>query len=368
MSHLSSLAIQGIQVAESILAHLQIIPHLHFELEGGYIPQKNDPPLNYQAINNRLKQLHIPGELKPEYWNHQWEYVSLFSGQTPLEEAHYLAEVFQLLPKLIKQYGASEVLIKPILWFGDQGRLQEGCKNIFTQSKAAVHIPNAIQLNLSLESQDNNLMAEGDLALKIQRNLLETSYGCCLLFLPDEESYQRLALKKNFNLSKELTSPHALSGGRQGSIALYRELGKHGQAIGPVTLFLDASQRVISSENRWQQFARIEHRLGASSLQYNPYINILFALMNIIDVLEHPTQQSVSEDFIEKDLPKTLFNSDTGMGSWQLFKKDNWFNQQLNEMVLLAKSQSSCFNEVNNRLGDDLKAAVLQHYQQEIVF
>ena len=62
-------------------------PVVHFELEGVFEATNNRQGLDYPGVNRALARLNIDGELKTEFWDNQWEYVSLFKGQTPLKEA-----------------------------------------------------------------------------------------------------------------------------------------------------------------------------------------------------------------------------------------------------------------------------------------
>ena len=59
---------------------------VHFELEGVFELRDNHKILDYAGVNQKLIKLDIDGELKSEYWKNQWEFVSLFNGQSPLKK------------------------------------------------------------------------------------------------------------------------------------------------------------------------------------------------------------------------------------------------------------------------------------------
>ncbi|MDX2369026.1 MAG: hypothetical protein QNK36_11590, partial [Colwellia sp.] len=224
---LQHLTIDAITLVQNYLDRLGYRAQIHFELEGCYRFKNNaDQKLDFSQINQCLRELNIEGEIVCEYWRNQWEYVSLFNGQTPLKEAHNLQQVITKLPQLFQQlYGKNsviETLIQPVVWSGDQGKLITGSSQIFTNDTRAVHIPNAVQLNVSvLDSQGNNLIAKEGFGEYLQNCFLQTSLECCLLYLPEEAAFERLALKTQYGLAQELCSPVDISGGHQGSIALY---------------------------------------------------------------------------------------------------------------------------------------------------
>ena len=116
-------------IIQFLQAHIKLLgfrPVIHFELEGCYASNNKDnvATLNFEAVNSLLFSHHIDGELVPEYWTNQWEYVSNFNGQSPLKEAenpdprttddHFLIEIITdkpvaALKKLLKDSGAVEI-------------------------------------------------------------------------------------------------------------------------------------------------------------------------------------------------------------------------------------------------------------------
>lgn len=372
----SRLAQQAIVLFQTYIKVLGFSPSIHFELEGCYqfatasrVSKRDPRRLNFARINQQLDALGIDGELVPEYWQNQWEYISKFNGQTPLKEAHNLTAAIKRLPYLLAQQGVSKTLIKPVVWSGDQGKLATGCDNVFSDDRRAVHIPNAIQINVSaLNSQGENIVAKPYFGEYLQQCFLQTSLSCCLLYLPEQEAFERFALTSTYGLSDELCSPHDISGGHQGSIALYRQLGKHNQPMGLAPLLYDQHHNVLLNQQDWQKTARIEHRLGASSIHYNAYTNVAFALANLVDALEvylaGNCQQALQSNSGSLPLPKALTGDVSGFDALNLFANSNWLSQRINavQQSMQAKPRSIGI-ELPDKLGDKLKLSILGQYQ-----
>jgi hypothetical protein len=374
MKHKTPLIVQAIILLQNHIKNLGFIPVIHFELEGCYQLDVNIKKfsLNYQRINYQLANAGIDGELVPEYWSNQWEYVSLFNGQSPLKEAKNLSQALNVLPRLFAEQGISKTLIKPVIWAGDKGKLANGSGDIFTTETRAVHIPNAVQMNISaIDSKGNNIIIKHGFGEYLQQCFLDTSLNCCLIYLPEEEAFERLALKSKYGLAAELCSPIDISGGHQGSIALYKEVGKHNQAMGEEPLLYDHNNEVLVSQQNWQKTARIEHRIGASSKQYNAYFNIIFALLNLIDALEvykvGGCRQLLRKGTHQQDLPFSLYDNSltTGVGAISLFEGDKWFSERLNKL----SGQSLCREHTigQSHLGNKIKQMILAPYQQKII-
>ena len=370
-SNVTFLAKEVIRLLQNHIAYLGFTPLIHFELEGCY--QHSDsgvkPPINFSLINQYLKKLNIDGEVIPEYWQKQWEYVSLFNGQLPLKEAENLALALHHLPKIFAQQGIEKTLIKPVVWAGDKGKLAQGCENVFSDETRDVHIPNAIQMNVSVNNaRGENIVTERYFGEYLQQCFLKTSLACCLLYLPEEEAFERLALKSKYGLSAELCSPTDISGGHQGSIALYKEFGKHNQTMGEQPLLYDQHNKVLVSENCWQKTARIEHRLGASSVYYNPYLNVIYGLLNIIDALEvfiaDKCQNKSKEISKVSLLPQSLYSKKAHLGAIALFENEQWFAESINRVIAKSKAHK---NYVDNteKLGTQLKKMILSAYQRQ---
>lgn len=362
MTNLDKLAIAIISRLEHYLDEQGFRPLVHFELEGCY--QK--PPqakINYQHINQQLLALGIEGEVVAEYWSNQWEYVSLFHGQSPLKEAQNLQRAIYLLPKLFAEQGVSKTLIKPVVWAGDQGKLAAGCENIFSGDNRAVHIPNAVQINVSVQdSNGKNLLVSGDFAERLQQAFLRTSLACCLLYLPEEEAFERLLLKSKYGLAAELCSPVDISGGHQGSIALYRNIGKHNQKMGIEPLLYDAKSNVLVSQENWHKTARIEHRLGASSVHYNAYMNVIYTLLNVIETLDGMKEGHKLQSERHGQLPTSLYDQANNAGAITLFANQDWLSRTIDKV--LGASNFDSGNTTGVSLGQQLHQAYLTQFQR----
>ena len=341
---------------------------VHFELEGVCALQPNQQRLDYVGINQKLARLGIDGELKSEYWKNQWEFVSLFNGQSPLKEAQNLAHAMGVLPTLMCQHGAANVMMVPVAWGADKGRYIPGSGAIFSLDTRSVHIPNAIQMNVSVENQQGeNLFAQQGLGEWIQYELLVNSYACCLLFLPEEDAFKRLALRQDYGLDAELSSPVVLSGGHQGSIALYKEIGKHNQAMGLEPLFFASDNSVLQYAGDWRKTARVEHRIGATSKNYDPYLNMLFILINVLEGIGKWQAAKSLPQFEDKALPVSLFdehNKQDGhkkLGALSLFENDSWFADKIDFYC----QDMPNINVID--LGEKIKEMILSKYQRTVI-
>lgn len=356
-------------LAENIIVRLQDYIHerkyrtlIHFELEGCF-QKPITQPINYAAINQLLLAQNIDGQVIAEYWSNQWEYVSLFNGQSPLKEAQNLNQALQLLPKLFAAQGVIKTLIQPVVWAGDHGRLAAGSRHIFSNDTRAVHIPNAIQLNVSVQDfHGNNLLISGDFGERLQESFLRTSMACCLLYLPEEDAFERLTLKSKYGLANELCSPVDISGGHQGSVALYRKLGKHNQKMGIEPLIYDDKNNVIISHDNWQKTARIEHRLGAASKNYSAHMNIIFALLNVIDTIDNYDNNCNVVQKTYGQLPQSLYDTADNLGAISLFSNCHWFSRRIDQVL------GTSINKENNRikftLGQQLQHEYLMQFQR----
>jgi hypothetical protein len=201
-------------------------------------------------------------------------------------------------------------------------------------------VPNSIQINISATNRQGiNALPDSNLGEWLQHHLLETSYECCLLYSPEQEAFSRLSLKQDYDLHDELSSPCDLSGGYQGSIALYKEKGKHNQFLGEY----DSLKKIY----HWQPLSRVEHRLGASSQNYNAYLNCAYALANLSDALVSYQEKKSMHHFGSKKLPSSF------MHAYEIFEQGEWFE--------------TCFNQLSHNssqphLGTLLKLEILKFY------
>jgi len=336
---------------------------VHFELEGmAQMPE--GMLLNYDKINEQLCNYRIAGELKPEYWPGQWEYVSIQADQSPLQEATFLHRAMELLPHLMKQQGARQTMLKPVVWHGSKQRYVAGSDAIFAGHGATVHVPNAIQINVSVHCVNKgNLMPNSGLGEWLQYLLLQNSYACSLLYLPEEDAYRRLALRNEYGLDTELSSPWELSGGYQGSIALYKDKGKHNQEMGLKLLLVGLDEKPLLSAVDWHETCRVEHRLGATSPLYDPFINVLFVLLNVLAAVEHWRDGSPAPEFVNRALPTSLWDTTEQQGAVNLFEADQWLQNSIDRYCQQMKPASVS----QHSLGKRLKDMILQQYQPDIV-
>ena len=341
MNKLSEYSIEAIELLQAEIEALGFKPVIQFELEGTYRPSLETKGLDYEALNKQLEARNIEAVMKPEYWQYQWEFASEMKGQSPLKAAQDLYWAIEELPNLLKEYGAQTVHIKPVCWGKTKEHRPLDDKDFekIDRSKI-VHVPNSVQINISVQDAKGcNAIPHDEMGERLQLQLLNSSYECSLIYLADEEAFCRLSLKQDYELDDELSSPSDLSGGHQGSVALYKEKGKHGQMLGA---YCEESESY-----HWQPLSRVEHRLGASSLQYNPYLNCAFALLNLFEALTAPTEAKENKRFNARAMPRSLEES------YELFKQSRWFEEQLNGVNKFARKQ---------KLGSALKAEILKYY------
>jgi hypothetical protein len=325
-----SVARQLIELCCRAIEAFGVKPVVHMELEG-CASLKATQVIDFAEVNKAFHQHSILAELKPEYWWGQWEYASIFLQQSPLRVADDLVKALSLLPELFRHQQIQKIMIRPVVWHGDLGRMAGKSHSIRTARADAIHIPNGVQLNISgWDSQGRNLVAETSLGESLQHCLLQSSYENCLLFLPEEEAFERLQLKSRYQLDKELNSPCDLSGGHQGSIALYRETGKHNQPLGMHPLLLDETEQPLRAEQRWKHSARVEHRLGASSRNYDVHLNVLFALLNLKDAILKP---EMPKHRYQRELPKSLYDQKQAKGALSLFRQSRWLESRVNDLL-----------------------------------
>lgn len=381
---LNTIAKQVIVMLQYYLSEKLYTPAIHFEFEGCFTSSIPNFKLDYALINKQLAVMGIEGELVAEYWCNQWEYVSKFNHQSPLREAEYLNKAMSVIPKLMSKQEGVQAIIKPVVWGGDSGKMASGSTNIFMANTRAVHIPNAVQINVSVrDNHDYNLMSDKSFGLLLQKCFMRNSYANSLLFLPEEEAYERLSLKSRYGLEQELCSPSDISGGHQGSIAFYQDKGKHNQLMGAEPLIYDQHKQPIISAHHWQKTARIEHRLGASSIYYNPFINIIFALLNLIDAIsfyeenqkqttkeqtfKYKVEYSLKDNIFEKSLPTSLYDTSIKEGAISLLRSDGWLNDTLNKLqysMRKVNEKNACELPIN--IGDILKKKFIEQYQPSI--
>lgn len=265
----NSKLIESIALIEDFLGALDTKPSINIELEGVYDDNQNLAKNEfYKKVNLRLNELEIKAKLKPEFWKNQWEYESdLQIGNT--------AEVIDGYQKFftnIDQIFSPQIpKIEPISydWQKVEGR--------------KIHVPNALQINLSLWKEGFNLLSDRNYAIFLQNLLIKNSIGNLIFFIPNQESLDRLLLKEKYLLQDKLMSPHDISGGNQGSIACYLEKNKKNLPNNLDLNFDNLSYKTSDHECDWQKNARIEFRLASTSVEYRLELHILFVMIIILE-------------------------------------------------------------------------------------
>ncbi|KAF0185871.1 MAG: hypothetical protein FD163_539 [Hyphomonadaceae bacterium] len=359
----------AIEILQLQIQSFGFTPIVHFELEGGYKSSNETPyshSLDFVAANLALDKYGLQGELKPEFWPCQWEWASKFENQTPLRAAENLAKAIKIIPSILCKHGAKEVFIKPVLWNGAYGRIASPSQNIPDDNNLPVHVPNSIQINVSaLNAQNENAIPMDGLGEVLQNRFLRTSRDCCLLYSPESEAFERFGLKKNYGLEKELSSPHDISGGHQGSIALYKEVGKHNQKLGEKSIVYDENGEEIMVSYDWKPLSRVEHRLGSASLHYNAAVNTVFALANLSDAIMF-NSGVFDRNFVDEsgdfELPKSLFGGDES--AYALFEHGVWFENKINAVAQYALQNNLHQSDeiIVKNLGTLLKKEILKQY------
>ena len=156
---------------------------------------------------------------------------------------------------------------------------------------------------------------------------------------------------------------------------MYKQRGKHNQKMGLSPVLYDSKHRVLTSTQNWRALSRVEHRLGAASQYFNPFVNVVFALANLADALKQkrnsPTRRSreYNQNQVNPDapclsptqeLPRSLLNDGKNSGALEIFQQGQWFATAVNQAVAEIKEIDKKSIPLN--LGSLLKQAVLDFY------
>ena len=146
-----------------------------------------------------------------------------------------------------------------------------------------------------------------------------------------------------------------------------KEKGKHNQAMGLEPLFFAADNSVLHYAGDWRKTARVEHRIGATSNNYDPYLNMLFILINVLEGIGKWQADEPLAKFEDKALPVSLYDQQSKqeqyekLGALSLFKNDSWF---ANKIDFYCQNMPNT-NVVN--LGEKIKNMVLSQYQRSVI-
>jgi hypothetical protein len=335
-----------ILLIENILEEKNIKSSINIELEGTYL-DSNDLQKNnfYQKANNELKKFEIKGKLKPEFWKNQWEYESDFQiGNTTQTINNY-----QKFYKNINNIFFPQIPnIQPISykWHELGGKL--------------IHVPNAMQINISLWKKGFNMLSDKNFAFFLQNSLIRDSVNNLIFFIPNQKSLDRLFLKKDYDLKEQLMSPHEISGGTKGSIACYLEKNKKDL---PNNLKLNCDNlhyKIADHKYDWQKNSRVEFRLASADLEYDLKLHIVFIMLAILESLiiydedkkyhQMKTTYKVPRKFYDSESDNIIKRYEDGLF---LDKKTHLFSRNLQEKGF--SQLIKILNQVKNEMEDLIK-------------
>lgn len=253
---------------------------ISFNLEiEGVIKHSNQQHINFEQLNKTRQELGIQGQFKPEFWKNQWEFETTFGiGNVSSTLQNYT----RFINNLNTLFYPLKPLLIPVAYQFETGEIAKQNTNIFVNTSKVIHIPNAIQVNISLWKEKQNLLANKAFAYHLQNKLIKNSVSNLLFSIPNQRALDRLHLTSSYNLSQELCSPHNISGGHTGSIAYYAETNKKNSPLNPDHIILNQHGKMEFFRNNWQEKARIEYRLASSCLDYNIYNHCSFILLNCL--------------------------------------------------------------------------------------
>lgn len=265
----NSRLLDSIILIENILEEKNIKTSINIELEGVYLDDNNLQKDDfYQKVNSNLKKFEIKAKLKPEFWEKQWEYESDFQIGNTIQTI----QNYQKFCKNINQIFYPQIpKIKPVNY--------KWCQ----LKDKVIHLPNAVQINISLWKEGFNMLANKNFAFFLQNLLIKHSIDNLIFFLPNQESLDRLFLKEKYNLQDKLMSPSEISGGTKGSIAYYFEKNKKGLPNNLNLNFDDLNYKISDQQSDFQKNSRIEFRLASASLEYNLQLHILFVMLVMLE-------------------------------------------------------------------------------------
>ena len=323
---------------EDVLKEQQLRISINIEAEGGYKINENNFDENhfYNKINQEIKNLNISARIKPEFWSNQWEYESDFQVSNV---NNVLQDYDKLLNNLNKIFAPQTPIFEPILYDWQK-----------TNAGKSVHIPNSVQLNLSLWKNNKNLLVDKNFAYFLQNLLIENSIDNLIFFIPNQAALDRIFVKDEYDLCEELSSPNNISGGNQGSIACYLELDKKNKPNTVDGFFND-------EKNNWQERARIEFRLASSSPNYNIYLHTFFVMIIALEAtLRYKENNKTIPINNSYNIPR-IFSDDALDSIESRYEKENFFKEKIDffkknlseeQFLFLAKSFELAKNSLDN--------------------
>lgn len=337
---------KGILLIENILEEKNIKSSINIELEGTYLDNNNLQKNNfYQKANNELKKLEIKGKLKPEFWKNQWEYESDFQIGNTIQTINN----YQKFYKNINQIFFPQIPnIQPISykWQELGGKL--------------IHVPNAVQINISLWEKGFNMLSDKNFAFFLQNSLMRDSVNNLIFFVPNQKSLDRLFLKKDYDLKEKLMSPHEISGGTKGSIACYLEKNKKDLPNHLKLNYDNLHYKIADHKYDWQKNSRIEFRLASADLEYNLQLHIIFIMLVILGSLilyekgniynQLKTTYNIPRKFYDSELDNIITRYEDGLF---LDKKTHLFSKKLQEKRFLQLIK--ILNQIKNEMADFIK-------------
>lgn len=335
-----------IMFIEDALEERGVKSSINIELEGVYLDSEN-PSKNYfyERTNSELKKLEIKAKLKPEFWQNQWEYESDFQigdiSQTINHYQKFCQNIDQIFyPQIPK--------IQPINY-----KWQE-------LNNKLIHVPNAIQLNISLWKEGFNMLANKSFAFFLQNSLIKNSVNNLIFFIPNQESLDRLFLKEDYGLQEKLLSPHDISGGNKGSIACYLEKNKKDLPNNLDINFDNLGYKVLDHQYDWQKNSRIEFRLASAGSEYSVQLHIFFVMLVVLESLilydedkkyrALKTTYSIPRKFYDCNLDNVVSRYESGLF---FDKKTKLFLKKGKEQSFLPLSK--ILGQIKNEIEDLIK-------------
>ncbi len=330
-----------INLVEEILKQRQLKISINIEAEGGYkINESNFDENNfYNKINQTIKSLNIKARIKPEFWKNQWEYESDFQVSNV---NNVLQDYDKFLDNLNKIFAPQIPIFEPILY--DWQKTEEG---------KSVHVPNSVQLNLSVWKENKNLLTDKNFAYFLQNLLIENSIKNLIFFIPNQAALDRIFVKDEYDLKEELSSPNNISGGNQGSIACYLELNKKNKPNTIDGFFND-------DKSNWHERARIEFRLASATYDYDIYLHVFFVMIITLEaILKYQENNKILPNNNSYSIPRIFADDDldsikSRYENVDFFKeKINFFQKEINQQQFLLLNK--VFLKVQNFLKNEIK-------------